>query len=253
MSSKVDLRGLFLDLQDELEASLGLSRRNVTHPTAKGDATELRWVTTLQSYLPLRYKAEKAFVVDHEGSVSDQIDVVVFDRQYCPFLMNHNGTLYVPAESVYAVLEVKQELSRENVLYAGQKAASVRALKRTNAPVVHAGGRINDPKPPFRILSGLLTLDSSWQGDISVNLQRVIGELGAERHLDLGCCIRHGSFEALEGESVKLTAPDTSLVFFILRFLQRLQALGTVPAIELDAYLRQICGSEDRRDQSGEA
>ncbi len=242
MANKVNLRDLFLDLQDELSASLGVSRRNVGHPTAKGDASELRWVETLQTYLPLRYQAEKAFVVDHEGSVSDQIDVVIFDRQYCPFLMNHNGTKYVPAESVYAVFEVKQELTKEHIEYAGKKAASVRVLKRTNAHIVHAGGRIIDPKPPFRILGGLLTLESTWQEPFGESFKSAIHGLPDGNELDLGCCVRCGSFEFESGadESINAVDNDVSLVFFVLRLLHRLQALGTVPAIELDAYLGQV-------------
>lgn len=243
MPNKVDLKDLFLDLQDELEASLGVSRRNICHPSAKGDASELRWVHTLQSYLPLRYQAEKAFVVDHEGNASEQIDVVVFDRQYCPFLMNHNGTMYIPAESVYAVFEVKQDLTRDHIRYAGEKAASVRALKRTNAPVVHAGGRINEPKPPFRILAGLLTLDCSWQEPFGASFTDAIASLQEDERLDLGCAVRCGSFETKEGEAPRTTGNNVSLVFFILRFLHRLQALGTVPAIELEAYLGQILRS----------
>ena len=244
MENKVSLRDLFLDLQAELEASLGVSRRHVTHPSAMGDASELRWIQTLKAYLPLRYQAEKAFVIDHEGTRSEQIDVVVFDRQYCPFLMNHNGTLYVPAESVYAVFEVKQDLSKSHIGYAGDKAASVRALKRTNAAIEHAGGRITEPKAPFRILSGLLTLDCGWSEPLGGPFSEAMGALSPERAVDLGCCVRCGSFECpppgVGSEEIRKSDREMSLVFFILRLLHRLQKLGTVPAIELDAYLRQI-------------
>jgi len=244
MANKVSLHTLFLDLQDELQTSLGVSRRNIQHPTVKGDATELRWIQTLKNYLPLRYQVEKAVVIDHEGTASDQIDVVIFDRQYCPFLMNHNGTLYIPAESVYAVFEVKQDLTKEHIEYAARKAETVRTLKRTNAPIIHAGGRIGEPREPFRILSGLLTLDTAWQDAFGDPFAEAIEELPEPLRLDLGCCVKHGSFELTdigEGRDALKTAPkDTSLVFFILRLLHLLQSLGTVPAIQLDTYLRQI-------------
>lgn len=51
---------------------------------AKGDASESVWRELLQAYLPKRYQAETAHVVDSKGAFSDQIDVVVFDRQYSP-------------------------------------------------------------------------------------------------------------------------------------------------------------------------
>ena len=42
---------------------------------------------------------------------SEQIDVVVFDRQYSPFIFNYEGQTIIPAESVYAVFEAKQTVN----------------------------------------------------------------------------------------------------------------------------------------------
>lgn len=83
----------------------------------------------------------KAFVVDSEGHFSEQIDIVVYDRQYSPFIFTFNDQLFIPAESVYAVFEAKQELSADIIRYAQNKATSVRRLKRTSLPIPHAGGR----------------------------------------------------------------------------------------------------------------
>ena len=94
----------------------------------------------MNDHLPHRYQADRAFVIDSHGECSEQIDVVIYDRQYSPFLYNQANQRYIPAESVYAVLEVKQDLSREHRLYAGGKAASVRRLHRTSAPIPYAEG-----------------------------------------------------------------------------------------------------------------
>lgn len=77
-------------------------------------------------------------------------------------MFNQDGAKYVPAESVYAVLEVRQEFNGANVAYAAEKAASVRKLRRTSAPIPHAGGKF-DPIVPPPILAGILTLDSEWK------------------------------------------------------------------------------------------
>ena len=65
----------------------------------------------LKKHLPSRYQVEKAFIVDINGELSEQIDIVIFDHHYCPLLFNLDGAVYIPAESVYAVLKpiVKQE------------------------------------------------------------------------------------------------------------------------------------------------
>jgi len=129
-----------------MRAKLSLNKKILTHPVSKGNASELEWLSMLSSYLPTRYKVEKAFVIDSEGKVSDQIDIVIFDRHYSPFLLRQNGATYVPAESVYAVIEVKPTLNPASIRYTADKAASVRRLKRTSAPIVHAGGKIDTPK-----------------------------------------------------------------------------------------------------------
>ena len=84
--TKVDLHKLFLGLQSQLVTKLQTNRALIQHPGTKGEAAELDWVGMLQQYLPSRYQVAKAFVIDADGTLSEQIDVVIFDRQYCPFL-----------------------------------------------------------------------------------------------------------------------------------------------------------------------
>ena len=148
-------------LQSRLEGELRGSRAAITHPSARGEASEDDWLRVLKDHLPRRYEADRAFVIDSLGDCSDQIDIVIYDRQYSPLLYNQANQRYIPAESVYGVLEVKQDLSREHVLYAGEKAASVRRLQRTSAPILHAGGAY-EPRPLPRIVAGLVTYQSTW-------------------------------------------------------------------------------------------
>jgi hypothetical protein len=110
---RLDLKKTFYNLQTQMIARLYTHRDTVTHRGTKGDVTEANWIQLFNDYLPERYRTAKAFVVDSTGRHSDQIDVVVFDRQYSPFLFNQDGAMYVPAESVYAVFEVKQVLDQE--------------------------------------------------------------------------------------------------------------------------------------------
>ncbi len=111
----------------------------------------------------------EAFVVDSRGGISDEIDLIVHDRHFSPLLFHHATTCYIPAEAVYAVLEVKPELSKTMVDYAGAKAASVRRLHRTSAGITHAGGEYppNHRTLP-RILAGILTTSSGWVDPVKV-------------------------------------------------------------------------------------
>jgi len=52
---RVDLRRLFLGLQEKMILSLRMAKENVSHKGIVGDATELCWLEMLQTYLPKRY------------------------------------------------------------------------------------------------------------------------------------------------------------------------------------------------------
>ena len=230
-------------LQARLEGGLRGSRAALTHPGARGEASEEDWLRVLSDHLPWRYQADRAFVIDSRGSCGEQIDVVIYDRQYSPFLYNQANQRYIPAESVYAVLEVKQDLSREHVRYAGQKAASVRRLHRTSAPVPHVEG-IASPRSLPRIIAGILTYQSSWAPPFGDPFRDALAGLGADEQLDIGCALIHGAFEVdyAGGGNIDLQIIDgsRSLLQFLMRLLKQLQALATAPAIDYEAYLTRF-------------
>lgn len=236
--NKIDIREIFLGLQHQMRSRLTLNRSILTHPVAKGDASELEWIEMLSAYLPKRYCVDKAFIIDCEGNLSEQIDIVIYDRQYSPFILKQNGATYVPAESVYAVTEVKSTLNKAVIEYASKKTASVRRLKRTRAPIVHAGGRIDKPKELFDILAGVLTID----GKCTTGLKAQLAKLRRERFLQFGCSLDHVSFwfKKKEGGGYHFdkSKQEDALIFFFLNLLDELQQLGTVPAIDLRAYIK---------------
>lgn len=235
----VDLRDLFLHLQTQLALRLQSNRAILDHGPAKGTATEEGWRRMLEDYLPQRYRVSKGFVIDAAGGLSDEIDLVIHDRQYSPFLLNQDHALYIPAESVYAVFEVKQELSARTVDDAIAKAASVRRLRRTSIKITHAGGEF-PARPPFPILTGLLCLDSTWTPPLGDTLANRLGASPEDGRLDLLCALGHGTAEvtypAPQQVHLDLSTPDSALIFFFLRLLGRLQSLGTVPAMDLREY-----------------
>ena len=140
-------------LHQDIERRLSNAREAVGHSGTKGDATENVWRDRLQTYLPKRYQTESAHVVDR-GTFSEQIDVIVFDRQYSPFIFSFEGKIVIPAESVYGAFEAKQTINADGCSYAQQKIASVRRLYRTSLPIPHAGGTY-PPKPlPPTFLEG---------------------------------------------------------------------------------------------------
>ena len=125
------------------------------HPGAKGDVAENAWRELLKAYLPARYRLSPGFVINCEGQRSHQIDCIIYDNIYTPNFFGEHGVWYIPAEAVYAVFEIKQEVNRGNILYASNKVESVRSLYRTSAPYT-GDGQEKPPKPTIEIIGGLL-------------------------------------------------------------------------------------------------
>ena len=234
------LSQLLADLHSDLEARLGIARRSFAHSVTKGDASERIWLELLQNYLPQRYQAATAHVVDSDGAFSDQIDIVVFDRQYSPFIFHFEGKKIVPAESVYAVFEAKQSIDASQVSYARNKIASVRALHRTSLPIPHAGG-IFDPKPPIRVIGGLLTFESEWNPALGRPFETALGNGLSDDCLDIGCVAAHGHFWFdQEKRSYEIHEAGKPATAFLFRLISELQFSGTVPMIDIQAYARWL-------------
>ena len=256
----IDLRELFNGLQTQMLASLNVDRVFIEHPGSKGDATEQRWIDFLRTYLPDRYKVDKAIVIDSTGNVSEQMDIVIYDAIYTPFIFNQDGFMYIPAESVYAVFEVKQDV-KGYIDYAAQKLESVRRLKRTSVEMVNSGRRTS-ARPLTKIIGGILTTTSSYSGTETVSKQ--LKELKGYQTLDLGCLCDTGSFhvdyketrpdgidqtknefieqvyESREVNEIIFSDKKVSLFTFFLQLVSYLKSIGTVPAIDINAYLNAI-------------
>lgn len=247
---KIELSELYCSIQNEMIASLNLSSSVVSHPGTKGDATENDWIRFFKSYLPNRYKVDKGIIIDSNGNQSQQIDIIIYDNHYSYFVFHRDQTLLIPAESVYAVFEVKQNLNKDHIQYAGNKAKSVRELYRTSAPIKHAGGQY-PPKELHEIVSGLLTTTCDWEEPIQAKVVEYLHERDHYERLDLVCSINNSTFSVnnnvflseFDNEAnyeILFCESNKSLVYLLLSLLKKLQDIGTVPAISFYDYEKSI-------------
>ena len=234
------LEKLLTSLHDDIQQRLETARKSLAHPGAKGDASENVWRDLFNSYLPKRYQAAKAHVVDSGGAFSDQIDVVIYDRQYSPFIFRYEEQTIIPAESVYAIFEAKQTLNKEHIKYAREKVASVRRLDRTSLPIPHAGGTY-PPKPLIPIFGGLLTLESDWSPPLGEALHAALGDGNGDDHLDFGCAAAHGFF-TFDGDAgaYRTHLGGKPATAFLFNLISQLQFSGTAPMIDVQAYARWL-------------
>ncbi|MBV7408219.1 DUF6602 domain-containing protein [Maritimibacter sp. DP1N21-5] len=233
------LPALLDELSVSVSSDLQRARATLGHPTDLGDATEGIWIDLFNKYLPRRYHAIKATVVDSNGAFSDQIDVVIHDRQYTPLLFTFKDKHVVPAESVYAVFESKQDLNLKNLEYAKDKVASVRGLHRTSLPIPTIDGT-KKAKALTPIIGGILTLGAKWSPALGDTLTGHLENGPAEERLDLGCVADEGSFWTNEAGVYLFDRRTKPVTRFLLELMSRLQTVATVPMIDLRAYAAKL-------------
>ena len=229
------LKQLLAGLHDDIERRLETARATFGHPTTKGDASQNIWLELLTTYLPRRYQAASGHLVDSNGVFSEQIDVIVFDRQYSPFIFHSEGQTIVPAESVYAAFEAKQAINAGEITYAQKKVASVRRLYRTSLPIPHAGGTYPPKELPY-ILGGLLTFESDWSPALGEPLTQGLSGGDPEGRLDIGCVAAHGIFNCDGVGCYSFRLKDKPATAFLFELIARLQSSATVPMIDVRAY-----------------
>ena len=231
---KAFLQQAFERQQEILTAHLKQSE-SITHDGVMGTVNEDHFIDLLRQYLPRRYAISSAIVIDSNGASSDQIDIVIYDNQYTPTLLDQKNHKYIPIEAVYAIFEVKPTINKNYLEYAGAKAESVRVLERTSVPIVHAGGTY-PARPLFEIVAGIVATEIEWtNGFLSSAFMSNHAELRGNQILNCGLAVSGGCFDIFDS-NLQVGPIKNSLAYFIFRLSQKLQSLGTVPAIDWNKY-----------------
>lgn len=240
IDGKSYLQQSFAMQQMVLKTQLELSGTSITHNGVMGEVNERYFIDVIKQYLPNRYAVDTGVVIDCEGKTSDQIDVIIFDKQYTPTLLDQQSHRFIPAESVYAIFEVKPHIDKAYMEYAGAKAESVRLLKRTSVPITHAGGTF-DAKPHFEIVAGIVATKINWADSFGSAFSAIHAGLVDNKRLDCGLAVSGASFDIFNNDMSYTFGPtENALIFFLFRLLQKLQSLGTVPAIDWNEYASQL-------------
>lgn len=236
-SVKADLEKLFASIAEEMASSFK-TMASVSHAPTRGGGHEAIWGNWLKKYLPQRYAVEPGFIIDSKGIQSLQQDLIIFDRQYSPLLLNKDEVLFVPAEAVYAVVEVKSNLTPAELRDAIKKIASSKELLRTPAQAVtHAGG-VFAPRERGPILGYVVAGTSSWKGKVRMeSLAKVAG--AAPGILDGGCILDAGAFSVQSTDqktAIRSVDGKQALFGFLALLVEDLKPLGTTPPWDLGLY-----------------
>jgi hypothetical protein len=101
------------------------------HPGLKGSSFEEVLRRFLRNYLPRTLDVSTGIIVDSAGRSSRQIDVIISGAAKTPIFYRSGNTRVVPIEGVYSVIEVKANLTTQELGKAFENMKAVRALRKT--------------------------------------------------------------------------------------------------------------------------
>lgn len=104
----------------------------IEHHGSKGSVREHDLLEFLTKYLPDNVRAEgSAEIVCADGQTSGQMDIVIYDPT-APPLFARGGYRILPAECVYAVIEVKSHLDAKELRKSIQTIGKVKRMPKTS-------------------------------------------------------------------------------------------------------------------------
>lgn len=104
-------------------------RNNLKHPGEFGTYREAITTDFLSAFLPQRFQIDSGFIVNAEGRVSRQIDIVVYDSALAPPLESKQRQRFFPIESVVAIGEVRSDLTKERLVDGLQRLSEVKRMR----------------------------------------------------------------------------------------------------------------------------
>jgi hypothetical protein len=135
------------------------------HPGKLGENRESLLVNFLETYLPARFSVGSGFAL-FGSDLSTQQDVVVYDRVDNPVLFPKAAAPLFPPSSLYALAEVKSQLTTRELKETARKATRFKHELRCSFA--------NHPEPPAtEALSMLFAFESA------LDLARILEELKA--------------------------------------------------------------------------
>ncbi len=227
-----ELIEIFKNVEQEMLGAIGQANV-IPHNPTKGSAIEEIFMNFLKTRLPRSLDVSSGIIVDSNGRVSKQIDVIIFDSLKTPIFFKNKDTQIIPVECVYAVIEVKKKIGSEDELQKIIKnMESVRSLEKkayfsSDGAIKYTNTLYGKKWDYWPMQYYVFALDSMNLKTLKEKIEKDVSDNNRppEKRLDVVCVLKkglilnvgeNGGWNALPDENSKLDAVESGPI--LLRF-----------------------------------
>lgn len=103
-----NIRENYLSLEGMISKQLFMG--NDLHGYTTGSFREEIWAELFEQILPKKFVIEQsAFIIDSKDGISKEVDLVIMDEMYTPYIFRYGKLKFIPIEAVAAVVECKSQ------------------------------------------------------------------------------------------------------------------------------------------------
>ena len=126
----MNLQEIFDEVSKQMISDFEKSRRALNHSGLKGTANEEIVKSFLRQYLPRNLEISSGTIVDSNGGVSRQLDIIIHDSAKTPVFYQSADIRVIPVECTYAVIEVKSYLDKKELKKSFDNMQSAKNLEK---------------------------------------------------------------------------------------------------------------------------
>lgn len=116
------------------------------HGTTIGTFREAVWKELFEQIVPKKFVVEQSvFILDSHGSVSKEVDLVILDEMYTPYIFRQGHLKFIPIEAVAVAIECKSENLDGEVISTWRK--SIEKLKTSDRGIARLFGHVQSKEP----------------------------------------------------------------------------------------------------------
>ncbi len=102
---------------------------NFEHRGIKGDERASALISFLKSHLPNYLGIAKGEATDYKDNRSGQLDLIIYDKNKATPILTKYENILIPSEALYAVIEVKSIVTKDELLKCFNAAKKIRELR----------------------------------------------------------------------------------------------------------------------------